>query len=248
MHINKILVWVFYFGIVIHMSGQVFETDTVLFHIEEYTLVKGDTTTIWVSTPAPMMLSGIQFGLVYDTADLNILDVSSPTIAKGDLRTKYDNKVFKFFIYNASGDVLSIKNQWLKITFLSQVTGPLSQYLHWASKFQSYIIDEDLNDFPLKITIGNTSGVKHIIRRDEVIFYPNPWEEELFIEVESNFKSRMQISLLALDGHNILETWAHRVGKGRYVVRHMGIVPSGVYFIRMEMPGRFVRTQKVVVK
>ncbi len=237
------------FGINHKSAAQSTAKDTVRFTLRDTFLTRGDTTVVWMRTAKAMKLSGIQFGLQYDTSQLRIISVSSPFISRGDIRDQYDHGVHKFFIYNTAGNLLSIKDRWLELSFLSSVKGNLSGYVKWSEKFQSFVIDEDLDDFPLKIEFKKgTTAVRKLSGEASMWIQPNPSPGMFTLSASSQVLSGAEIQVLSAEGRLIAQKKLQRRSQeGRiFLPMELYCAPGLYYLIIKHRNNNFIR--KIIIE
>ena len=224
-----------FLGNSISLCGQRTGADTIRFTIRDTTFVAGDTLAVWVNSPSSMTLSGIQFGLAYDTTRVKLVALSSPTIPKSDVRSQYDNGIRKQFIYNAGGNDLNIEKKWLKLVFLPRVDGLLSKYIQWSKTFQSFVVNTDLDDIPLKIEIEKITSTSDENHPLSLHLYPNPCGDFLRIQTPSTDPSKYQVSIMDPSGRPVKARLQSRVfGEHLLQIDLPRELTPGLYYLHLE--------------
>ncbi len=96
------------------------------------------------------------------------------------------------------------------------------------------------------IIVGNTISISELNSDNEVIIFPNPTDEWVYITTDDNFKDGYQITIFNTSGQIVFSEQVKANSLGQSSV-HVNALASGNYVLRIESNSGLIRNLKLVI-
>jgi hypothetical protein len=201
-------------------------------------------------------ISSLQLGLIYDEDLLEFKEVNNSQTAMTWMSfVNPTDGIIEWGGYDVTNKENLLNNNDVAFTISFRAKKPQDEWvvspLYTTRKFVGDANSKDMNITPTNgvIEVRMIQGGSVLSEFNELVIYPNPTRDNVFINFNVNYKGNVNLAIKSIDGRTVANVINQSMPVGNYTYSaNLSSLAEGVYFAMLVGDGDFLVGKLIIMK